>query len=143
MAKSERQKLKLLYLRDYLQENTDEKHPVTVQELIDFLATKDIRAERKSIYDDILCLQEYGADIEQRKGRSGGYYLASRDFELPEIKLLVQMKKRVLFAVIGLMLKQYVVNFANRQYHPYSNPMMSSSLRKQQESKNASSPKRK
>lgn len=89
MAKSEKQKLKLLYLLDVLQERSDEDHPVSTQQLITHLEQYGIRAERKSIYDDILCLQEYGADIEQRKGRNGGYYLASREFELPEIKLLV------------------------------------------------------
>lgn len=89
MAKSENQKLKLLYLLDFLQEQSDEEHPVSTQEIIAHLEKHGIRAERKSIYDDILCLQEYGADIEQRRGRNGGYYLASRDFELPEIKLLV------------------------------------------------------
>lgn len=89
MAKSENQKLKLLYLLDFLQEQSDEEHPVSTQEIIAHLEKHGIRAERKSIYDDILCLQEYGADIEQRRGRNGGYFLASRDFELPEIKLLV------------------------------------------------------
>lgn len=89
MAKSEKQKLKLLYLLDFLREQSDEEHPISTQQIITHLEKQGIRAERKSIYDDILCLQEYGIDIEQRKGRNGGYYLASRDFELPEIKLLV------------------------------------------------------
>jgi len=89
MAKSEKQKLKLLYLLDLLRENSDEDHPISTQQIIEHLDKQGIKAERKSIYDDVLCLQEYGIDIEQRKGRNGGYYLASRDFELPEIKLLV------------------------------------------------------
>lgn len=89
MAKSEKQKLKLLYLLDYLRLHSDENHPISTQEIIDHLQALDIRAERKSIYNDIACLQEYGADIELQKGRNGGYYMASRDFELPEIKLLV------------------------------------------------------
>jgi len=89
MAKSEKQKLKLLYLLDYLNQNSDVDHPISTQEIIDHLQALDIRAERKSIYNDIACLQEYGADIELQKGRNGGYYVASRDFELPEIKLLV------------------------------------------------------
>ncbi len=89
MAKSEKQKLKLLYLLDFLRDNSDAEHPISTREIIDHLAKHGIRAERKSIYDDILCLQEYGIDIEQRKGRNGGCYLASREFELPEIKLLV------------------------------------------------------
>lgn len=89
MAKSEKQKLKLLYLLDLLRDRSDEKHPISTQQIIAHLEKQGIRAERKSIYDDVLCLQEYGIDIEQRKGRTGGYYMASRDFELPEIKLLV------------------------------------------------------
>lgn len=89
MAKSENQKLKLLYLRDFLRQNTDEAHPATVQRLIDYLASKDIRAERKSIYDDIRVLNEYGTEVLYRRGKDGGYYVAQRDFELSELKLLV------------------------------------------------------
>lgn len=89
MAKSENQKLKLLYLRDFLRQNTDEAHPASVQRLIDYLASKDIRAERKSIYDDIRLLNEYGVEVLYRRGNNGGYYVSQRDFELPELKLLV------------------------------------------------------
>ena len=89
MAKAEKQKLKLLYLLDYLMQFSDETHPLSTQELISHLESVGIRAERKSIYSDISCLQEYGVDIELQKGRGGGYYIASRDFELPEVKLLV------------------------------------------------------
>ena len=89
MAKSERQKLKLLYLKQLLEERTDEAHPMSVQTIIDTLAVYGISAERKSIYSDIACLQEFGMDILQQKGPGGGYYLASREFELPELKLLV------------------------------------------------------
>ena len=89
MAKSERQKLKLLYLRDYLRQNTDEAHPASVQSLIDYLASKDIHAERKSIYDDISTLNEYGTEILFRRGKPSGYYVAQRDFAPAELKLLV------------------------------------------------------
>lgn len=89
MPKSEGQKLKLLYLRDYLCKNTDEAHPASMQSIIDHLAAKDIRAERKSIYDDIRSLNEYGVEILHRGGKNGGYYVAQRDFELHELKLLV------------------------------------------------------
>lgn len=89
MPRSEKQKLKLLYLRDYLRQNTDEKRPASVQQLIDYLASKDIRAERKSIYDDIRALNEYGIEVFYRRGNDGGYYVKERDFELPELKLLV------------------------------------------------------
>ncbi len=89
MAKSEGQKLKLLYLRDYLRENTDEKHPASIQDLIDFLESKGIHAERKSLYDDIRSLGDYGMEVNHKRGKSGGYYVAQRDFELSELKLLV------------------------------------------------------
>lgn len=89
MPRSENQKLKLLYLKQILETQTDADHPLTAQELIDLLAREGIRAERKSIYSDMECLQEFGLDIVQLRGPGGGYYLASRAFELPELKLLV------------------------------------------------------
>lgn len=89
MAKSSGQKLKLLWLKDYLTRYSDENHPVTVSDMIAFLSEKGISAERKSIYDDISSLEQYGLEIIKIKGRSTGYYLSSREFELPEIRLLV------------------------------------------------------
>lgn len=90
MAKSINQKLKLLYLIKIFSEKTDENHCFTAQELIAELASYGISAERKSIYDDIECLITFGYDIVNVKAKKGGgYYLASREFELPELKLLV------------------------------------------------------
>jgi len=89
MAKSENQKLKLFYILQMLSEHTDEEHVLGTQEIIAKLAENDISAERKSIYDDMARLADFGFDIMQKKGKSGGYYLASRDFELAELKLLV------------------------------------------------------
>ena len=57
MAKSSRQKLKLLYIMKLLMERTDEEHSVTVPEMIEYLASQGISAERKSIYDDIETLR--------------------------------------------------------------------------------------
>ncbi len=90
MAKSPNQKLKLLYIMDMLERESDENHFVSTQNLVDMLAANDIQAERKSIYDDIARLVDYGYDIITVKSRTnGGYYLASREFELAELKLLV------------------------------------------------------
>jgi predicted DNA-binding transcriptional regulator YafY len=89
MPKSPNQKLKLLYLMKILQEKTDENHTLTAQELIAELGRYDIQAERKSIYDDLEALRVYGLDIETIKSKTTGYFLASRSFELPELKLLV------------------------------------------------------
>ena len=86
MAKSDNQKLKLLYIKKMLEEKTDENHVISTQQIIDELAKYDIKAERKSIYSDIDMLIRYGMDIVLRKERPTGYYLASRDFELPELK---------------------------------------------------------
>ena len=90
MAKSENQKLKLLYLRDKFMQDTDEQHGITVNEIIDYLGRYDIRAERKSVYDDIETLRTYGMDIlKEKRGGKVYYKLVSRQFELPELKLLV------------------------------------------------------
>ncbi len=89
MAKSSNQKLKLLYLLRYLMQHSDEAHPVSMAQIIDELAHNGISAERKSIYDDVEALRLFGVDIIQVKGKNGGYYIGERDFELPELKLLV------------------------------------------------------
>jgi len=89
MAKSDGQKLKLMYIRQFLEDQSDEQHPVTTQDILEYLESYGIQAERKSIYSDIACLQDFGMDILHKGGRYGGYYLASRPFELPELKLLV------------------------------------------------------
>lgn len=89
MAKSPNQKLKLLYLVKFLMQHSDEEHPVSTAQIIEELKKNDISAERKSIYDDIEALCNFGVDIVQVKGRNGGYYIGERDFELPELKLLV------------------------------------------------------
>lgn len=89
MPKSPNQKLKLLYLKEQLEKYSDENHLLSIQDMIEYLAACGISAERKSIYDDMEALRLYGMDIIRRGGPGGGYYLASRDFELPELKLLV------------------------------------------------------
>lgn len=89
MAKSANQKLRLLYLMRFLLEMTDEAHPVTVAEMISYLAGNGISAERKTIYDDLESLRLFGLDILQVKAKSTGYYIGAREFELPELKLLV------------------------------------------------------
>ena len=101
MPKSANQKLKLLYLVKILREETDEEHVLNAQQLIERLEKYDILAERKSIYDDIARLQDFGLDIIQVRNRSNsGYYLGSREFELPELKLLVDVVQSSRFITI-------------------------------------------
>lgn len=89
MAKNSNQKLKILYIAKMLTENTDEEHSLSTLDIIERLSHYGIEAERKSIYADIENLQNFGMDILKRRSEPQGYYLASRDFELPELKLLV------------------------------------------------------
>ncbi|MGN0278419.1 MAG: helix-turn-helix transcriptional regulator [Lachnospiraceae bacterium] len=101
MAKSPNQKLKLLYLLKILTEQSDENHCMSAQALIDALAAYDIKAERKSIYDDIAQLTDFGYDIVLVKAKTGGgYYLAGREFELAELKLLVETVQASRFLTI-------------------------------------------
>lgn len=89
MPKSPNQKLKLVYLMQFFHSRTDEDHPASVPQMIEYLEGYGISAERKSIYDDIEALRLFGLDIQQLRGRNGGYFLGERDFELAELKLLV------------------------------------------------------
>ena len=89
MPKSDNQKLKIFHILDYLQRNSHADHPVRATELIEMLEKRGIQCERKTVYSDIAALQDYGVDIESVPGKNGGYYIASRNFELPELKLLI------------------------------------------------------
>ena len=89
MPKSDNQKLKILYILDYLQRNSHAAHPVRAVELMQMLEQRGILCERKTVYSDIAALQDYGVDIVSIPGKNGGYYIASRNFELPELKLLI------------------------------------------------------
>ncbi len=89
MAKSANQKLKMLYIADFLNRKTDENHTVSTNDIISMLSKNGIEAERKSIYSDLEALRNYGMDIIITKGRGGGICVGSRDFQLSELKLLV------------------------------------------------------
>lgn len=90
MPKSDNQKIKILYILDYLQKNSHQGHPVRAAELISMLDRQhNILCDRKTVYSDIAALQDYGVDIISMPGKNGGYYIATRNFELPELKLLI------------------------------------------------------
>lgn len=84
------QKLRTLHLMNILLERTDEQHLLNATELCTILDQEyDIRTERRTIYTEIEILQKFGLDVQQKKGKNPGYYIGARDFELPELKLLV------------------------------------------------------
>lgn len=89
MAKSFNQKARILYLMKLLWEDTDEEHPFSRKQLEERLGEYGIYVERKTLYNDLETLRNFGMGIEYRKERPEGYYLANRDFELAELKLLV------------------------------------------------------
>lgn len=85
-----KQKLKILYLVDILMRNTDANHDITLQEILDKLEANGVTAERKSLYDDIAQLGDYGIKVEKKQyGKTVHYKVINRDFELAELKLLV------------------------------------------------------
>lgn len=90
MAKGSNQKLKLLSLARIFYQNTDEEHGLTVSEIIALLSQQEITANRKTIYQDLEELRHWGLDIvSTQEGTRTDYRLVSREFELPELKLLV------------------------------------------------------
>lgn len=89
MANQEHQKIKILRVMDILLRETDEDHPLNATQISKKLEEYNIFAERKSIYADIDILREYGLDIEKTASARGGYYIASRDFEKYDLKILV------------------------------------------------------
>ena len=84
------QKQKLPMLQKLLLAETDEDHGLTAEEIIRLLARQGIAAERKSLYNDLDTLRDCGMDIicARKDGRTV-YFVGERDFQLPELKLLV------------------------------------------------------
>lgn len=126
------QKKKILYLMKIFLEKTDEKHMLSAVELCNLLCEYGILAERKSIYDDIQTLIEFGMNIVQVKGKQGGYYLRSREFELAELKLLVDavqtsnfitvQKSNLLIKKLGRMTSQHNEKNLKRNIYLYNRP---------------------
>lgn len=125
MAKGANQKKKLFCILALLERESDEAHPVSTERIVDYLAANDISAERKSIYDDMRALQELGYDVNSC-GRKG-YYLGAREFELAELKLLVdavqsskfltEKKSRELIKKLELFSSRYEAVKLQRQVH--------------------------
>lgn len=128
MAKLVGQKTKLLYILRILESFTDENHSITTAQIIEKLNELEVSADRKTLYSDISTLRELGYDIGQEPTRNGGgWRLISRDFELPELKLLVDAiqssrfitgkKSRDLIKKLGSLTSKYDAAKLNRQVH--------------------------
>lgn len=97
MAARSGQKLKLLYIVDILRKYSDEDHPISAAEICSKLALFNVTAERKSVYNDIEQLIFYGYDIIKTRTPKAGFFLGSREFEIPEISLLTDAVKTAKF----------------------------------------------
>lgn len=82
-------RVKLLYVLDFLKAYSDEEHPVTAAKIMDFLKERSIESGRKAIYDDINALCAYGLDVSRAYAAKDGFFLAEREFEVAEIRLLL------------------------------------------------------
>lgn len=101
MAKGNNQKLKIIYLMKILLEKTDEEHSITMPEIIAALESYGISAERKSIYSDIENLRVFGMDIiGEQRDRTFYYHVGNRQFELAELKLLVDSVQSAKFITV-------------------------------------------
>ncbi len=89
MAGVEQPRMKLLYLIEFLRRESDEERGVTMASILSYLEQHGVRAERKSVYRDIQTLIDYGFEIEKNHSRPVEYCLIRRDFDLAELKLLV------------------------------------------------------
>ncbi len=84
------QKLRTLRLQSILLERTDENHVLNASELCRILDQEyGISTDRRTIYTEMEILEKFGLDIHKKKGKNPGYYIGARDFEMPELKLLV------------------------------------------------------
>lgn len=86
---TQEQKMAILRLLEILCEKTDEFHTLNATELIKALDKYDIKIDRRTVYADIEILRSLDIDILKAGDRYGGYYIGSRKFELPELKLMV------------------------------------------------------
>ena len=96
MPKSWGQKLKILYVLDILKKYSDEENPINAVEICRRLEEMGISAERKSVYADIEALVDCGYDI-LRSYSPKGFFMASREFEEPEIYLLTDAVRTAKF----------------------------------------------
>lgn len=81
--------IRIIELLRFLYQQTDEAHAVTVSEMIENLKSKGIPSVRQTVYTDLDALDTAGIDIVQIKSTQNRYFIGSRIFEYPELKMLV------------------------------------------------------
>ena len=125
MGRTYNGKAKLLYLAKILIEETDENHPLSTTEIQKKLEKCGFPVERKALYDDLQVLEDFGLDVQKIKSRTNLYFVGSNNFELPELKLLVdsvqsskfitEKKSEELIAKLEKLTSRYNASLLQRQ----------------------------
>lgn len=126
MARGSNQKFKFTYLMKLMAEKTDDEHSLTMAQILDELGRYGVSAERKSIYEDFKDMGEFGIEIlKEQKGRETFYHIAGREFELAEVKLLIdavqsakfitQKKSKILIAKVKNFVSEHQAKQLQRQ----------------------------
>jgi len=127
MSAKHKSKSKILYLMEIFERKTDDDHILSAGALCESLREYDIDAERKSIYADIESLRDFGMNIINTRSPRRGYFLASRKFELAEIRLLIDAvqaayfippnKTKTLINKIGLLVSDSQMDMLKNQVY--------------------------
>lgn len=129
MSRGTNQKFKFTYLMKIMQAKTDDEHSLTMSQIMDELEKYDVTAERKSIYADFQDMTErFGVEIiKEQIGRETYYHVGAREFELAEVKLLIdaiqsskfitQTKSRELITKIKSLVSEHQAKQLQRQVY--------------------------
>lgn len=128
MPKGTKQKQKLYILGQIMLERTDDTHYLTLSEIKNLLEKEGVTADRKTLYDDLQELSFLGLKIDgEKNGRSYRYHVIGKEFELPELKLLVdsvqsskfitERKSQELINKITKLSSRYEASQLKRQVH--------------------------
>ena len=129
MSRGTNQKFKFTYLMKIMQEKTDDEHSLTMPQIMEELEKYDVTAERKSIYADFQDMTDkFGVEIiKEQIGRETYYHVGAREFELAEVKLLIdaiqsskfitQTKSRELITKIKCFVSEHQAKQLQRQVY--------------------------
>lgn len=82
--------LRILKEIEILRNEADEIKPISTDELICRLSEYGIAVERKTVYKDVEALKQSGYDVVTvRSGKSNAYYMIGSDFDVAELKILL------------------------------------------------------
>lgn len=78
-----------LYVLKYLLDNTDEDHPAIITDILAYLETIGIHANRKNVASDLLELQDSGYDVICNKSRRNKIRNLSRKVDMKKSEKVI------------------------------------------------------